>query len=208
VPEKPPWCINHYTNLLQKGKDARVEFVPLPCMSERRVHIALRHDVDAVPDNCRLFLDAEVNLGLSACYYFIVDRIVPSFPYSYEFEACQAIVREIMRNGGRVGLHSIAWAHENGLSLLLEERRRFEKLVGCAPQAQTFHGYMPADITQVLRAKFLRKYRKENRIPFSETRHVIASDSEGRSFPASLNFDALCVNYPYEFMTHPEYWAP
>jgi len=206
-PSPPPHSIQRYAEFLREGAKHGVVFIPMPAIVENSVAIALRHDVDAEPQKARLFLEAERAAGVQACYYFIVDGVVPEHRYTYALEDCVTLVREIRAQGSHAGLHSIAWSRRDSMSVLQRERERFREVFGFAPASETHHGFLDAAVTRKLRRRFDLAFLRSTHRFFESARTIVLSDSEGKPLRLSLRYDALVSGVPYEIMTHPEHWT-
>jgi hypothetical protein len=202
----PPHRIALYADFVRKAQSAGIVLGPLPVADRNRVTLSLRHDIDAEPGHVQLFRDIERELGVRSSFYFIIDGVVPGFPYTYPVDTLGALGRELRDDGFVVGLHSIAWAQPNATVALKAERERFRAVFGFPPDSETFHGFLDQATTAKLRRRFNVAYLLRHGMYFEDYRRVVLSDSEAMPLRLGLRLDELRRGVPYEFMTHPQYW--
>jgi hypothetical protein len=179
--------------------------------SSSSINVSLRHDVDARLDLNLRFAELEYSKNLRGTYYIIIPLEANSDICDYNYTQLKPFVRYLKEMGHKVGLHSIAWSHDNPLIALQNELNIFSNLLEepfsltSKELLCTHHGF-PTKINvrwARLRLEFLL-YLNFQRFLYRR-RKIILSDSRDRlSCPYSSSF--LRINTPYEICFHPQYW--
>ncbi len=207
--------LNHYKDVLKQALklDYKISaFKDYPKINKFRKIILLRHDIDFNIERALEVAKIDNNLGIKATYFV---RLHAKDYNPFEFKA-YTILREILKMGHEIGLHSEALdvshiTKENPVEIFKREKEILESILNIKIASAAQHG----DFTGISRNYanyFFGKYKKEDvRIlyqPF-EDRFFKAmkyiSDSLGSWREGCMcqhigKFDRL------QICTHPNYW--
>jgi len=179
-----------------------------------RLNVVLRHDVDFDPRPLFAMTELEVRLGIRSTIYVRADG------EAYRLADYQEPLRELVRQGFELGLHSSAYRDRASIPLFQKELCVFQECLGFPPTIMTTHGLYPFPLTLAVRLeRFLRELARQriggilsDEFPGYGFDVGIADSnfSRGRTYtyltPEFRRLPSLPVGRRVQVLTHPEYW--
>ena len=203
------FSFKHYGEILKAAVSSHYRFIAFDEIGkvkpDEKICI-LRHDIDYSPDKIPFFSEKEIELGIRATYFVQV----AARPYNLREAENYKIIRELEKQGHRVGLHyDLAWnpelEFENLDKQCREDKEVFEKIMGVKPcDIISFHNphkFGP----KLLNAEIKGVHHSYEKRYFSDMKYL--SDSQGWYEGCLCKiFEAGKYNR-IQLLTHPYIWG-